>query len=450
MNSNNATCESSCVLEKCGRWLLSIPRDDITVLSQTIEFQEFLSAFEHLGQAHRRVIVNTNRCGSNGNSKSNESHALVNRGSLRDVLLGTDHKKPLQRREQLHVQALPRINDPIKSRTNSNNFLRFTDDVLLRIFEFLRCRSLIQTSYTCSRFYQLARKSAAQRTYDIAHARQLGNNFLLLRAREQIYCVDDRDERGDDTAGTGNNEMIGIDYGDAASNINFHVPVPTLLPGRRVLVENAGDPEYNGVYYCTDANGNVSKHIVPIVAFPHDSNSLTAYASYVSFFSQGFVFTKPRFTSNRASFRVQVQHMALDDDDEINNNPPPNDPLQQMDRDGDIPIVGGHLMNDDDDDNIDNDNQLQLQLQLQRQRQHQHQHQEEHWQRAMIPNNSGRFGGESAQTGAQPLRCIIAKAYSNNVRLSDGVFFRNRCIMYKWKNLHMYISIFIDLANGVL
>ena len=276
MNSNNATsmkdiisstgpvmdqrCESSCVLEKCGRWLLSIPRDDITVLSQTVEFKEFLSAFEDLGQAHRRVIVNTNRCGSNGNSKSNESHALANRGSLRDVLLGTDHKKALQRREQLHVQALPRINNPNKSRTNSNNFLRFTDDVLLRIFEFLRCRSLIQTSYTCSRFYQLARESAAQRTYDIAHARQLGNNFLLLRAREQIYYVDDRDERGDDTTGTGNNEMIGIDYGDVASDINFHVPVPTLLPGRRVLVENAGDPDFNGVYHCTDANGNVSKH----------------------------------------------------------------------------------------------------------------------------------------------------------------------------------------------
>jgi hypothetical protein len=130
-------------------------------------------------------------------------------------------------------------------------------------------------------------------------------------------------------------------------------------------------------------------------------------------FFQGFVFTKPRLTSNRASLRVQVQHMALDDD-EINNNPPPNDPLQQMDRDGDIPIVGGHLMNDDDND-IDNDNQLQPQ--------HQRQQQEEHWQRAMIPNNSGRFGGESAQTGGQPLRCIIAKAYSNNVRSLDGVFF---------------------------
>jgi len=32
------------------------------------------------------------------------------------------------------------------------------------------------------------------------------------------------------------------------------------LPGRRVLVENAGDPDFNGVYHCTDANGNVSKH----------------------------------------------------------------------------------------------------------------------------------------------------------------------------------------------
>ena len=159
------------------------------------------------------------------------------------------------------------------------------------------------------------------------------------------------------------------------------------------------------------------------------------------FLPQGFVFTKPRLTSNRASLRVQVQHMALDDDDEINNNPPPNDPLQQLDRDGDIPIVGGHLMNDDD-NNIDNDNQFQPQ--------HQRQQQEEHWQRAMIPNNSGRFGGESAQTGGQPLRCIIAKAYSNNVSriITRGIFFVIYCI--NGEICICCISIFVDLANGVL
>jgi len=272
-------CESSSgILEKCGRWLSSIPRDDITVLRKTVEFQDFLRAFESLGHAHRRVIVehssnvivpienkkkiNTNstkRCGSN--SKSNKFCALVNRESLHNVLSEVDQrKKVLQRRKQLHI--LPLVDDSNNiSRTNSNNFLRFTDDVLLRIFEFLRCQSLIQTSFTCSRFYELARKSSVQRTYDIAHARQLGNNFLLLRAREQIYFVDDTDEQRNDPTRTGNNEITDINYRNAASNNNFHVPVPTLLPGRRVLVEHADDPEFNGVYYATDANGNVRKLI---------------------------------------------------------------------------------------------------------------------------------------------------------------------------------------------
>ncbi|GAX14389.1 hypothetical protein FisN_11Hu152 [Fistulifera solaris] len=43
------------------------------------------------------------------------------------------------------------------------------------------------------------------------------------------------------------------------------VRIPMLLPGRKVLVTEAGDPEYNGVYFCTGCNGN------------------------------GFVFTKPRY-----------------------------------------------------------------------------------------------------------------------------------------------------------
>jgi hypothetical protein len=53
------------------------------------------------------------------------------------------------------------------------------------------------------------------------------------------------------------------------SLFNCHVRVPMLLLSRRILVTNAGDPEYNGVYICTSSNGN------------------------------GFVFTKPRSPEQR-------------------------------------------------------------------------------------------------------------------------------------------------------
>ena len=466
-------------LERCGKWLVSIPRDDITVLRHTPEFQEFLRAFERLGHAHLRVIVNNNQttiiametetetektppaqslspddtnisnnnhsvkwnevvsiekkkesdsstdnntiqCDihSNNNCKCKckfiESHAaFVNTDNLRNTIVSeTDQPQTtimLQQRQN-QEQAAPHNNhamvaavvDPNSSygnkqtiskatttSNNKNNFLRFfTDDVLLRIFEFLRCRSLIQTSLTCSRFQELAIKSATQRSLDIANTRQLRNVMQLLRAREQIYYIDNNnnnttdEQQGDDAAGTisdnnNNNKMTGA----SGSRVDFHVPVPTLLPGRRVLVTNAGDPEYNGVYYCTDCNGN------------------------------GFVFTKPRFSSQQqqASHRVQGQTLHqledtgvfdnddMNDDDNDNNNN--NDPQQNLNGQQ-------HLINNDNDD----------QFQPQRQQD--------------IPNNtrlSGRFEGESAQSG-QPLRCIIGKAYSNHVSIIEGDC-RNVCVL---------------------
>ena len=184
-------------LERCGRWLSSIPRDDVMILRQTPEYEDFLRAFESLGDAHRRVASMTRK-----------------------------KKKK-------------------KAPSTWNNFSKLTaEDVVLRIFEFLECQSLIRTALTYSRFRQLAHRSATQRTYDVANSRQLNSVMQLLRAKEQI-------------GGVGN----GI--------LDSHVRVPILLLSRRVIVTNSGDPDYNGVYFCTGSNGN------------------------------GFVFTKPRFPERR-------------------------------------------------------------------------------------------------------------------------------------------------------
>lgn len=204
-------------LEKCGRWLLSIPRDDVIALRQTPEYEEFLQAFDRLGHAHRRVI-------SMNRIQLDLDAAMYDDSGAEEELVVAENRR----------------------RSTSFSFLQHlaVDDVILRIFEFLECQTLSRTSETCSRFRELAHRSAAQRTQYVANTRQLNNAMQLLRAKEQID---------------------GVGYSPQYS----HVRVPMLLLNRRVLVTDAGDPEYNGVYFCTEVSGN------------------------------GYVFTKPRSPEQR-------------------------------------------------------------------------------------------------------------------------------------------------------
>jgi hypothetical protein len=279
-------------LERCGRWLSSIPRDDVTILRQTLEYEEFLYAFERLGHAHRRVIsqnrndeipvasLSAFRCPNNRNGFGDHSY-FSTPGSLhhRTDLTMADNGRINDVTSNLYNNDVVSSPEQFRDNNTVNYFQKHTDDVVLRILEFLECRSLIRASLTCSRFHQLANKSAVQRTYDVAHARQLNNVMQLLRAQEQIVGDDDyagvendhhnydHNGRGDDNNNNNNNNnnhAIVRQYG-------CHVPVPMLLPRRRVIVTNAGDPDYNGVYYCTDSNGN------------------------------GFVFTKPRYTHHNSN-----------------------------------------------------------------------------------------------------------------------------------------------------
>lgn len=191
-------------LEKCGNWLLSIPRDDMISLQETPEYTDFLKAFEKLGQAHRRVLFENTE------------------GAVDELESGSEN-------------------------VSSFSFLQHmaVDDVVLRVFEFLECRSLIRASTTCSRFRDLTHKSAKQRTHQIGKERTLDHIFKLLRAKEEIE-------------------------GTSSTIEHCHVPVPMLGLPKRVLVSEAGDAEYNGIYYCTGCDSN------------------------------GFVFTKPRFERNAA------------------------------------------------------------------------------------------------------------------------------------------------------
>ena len=140
------------------------------------------------------------------------------------------------------------------------------DDVLLRIFEFIDCSSLIHTGETCDRFRQLTNRSAEQRTHRLVHGRLLRSAMKMLRAQEQIEGIGQRE-------GTGP-----------------FVQIPMLGLPRRVKVTNSGDPEFNGVYFCTGCNGN------------------------------GFLFTKPRNPERRVLNPPQPFNMRQLADGIDNNN----------------------------------------------------------------------------------------------------------------------------------
>lgn len=185
---------SASELEKCGHWLLSIPRDNVLALQQQAVYSDFIKAFERLGQAHCR--------------------------------LGLEQK------------SLPHA----------------ADDVILKILEYLESTSLLPMARTCVRMRDLAVLSATQRTQALAQARQWNHNpFMLLRAQEQME-------------GTYYSGGVSITGGPSS-----HVAVPLLGLEQRVVVTDAGDAEYNGIYHCTSVDGN------------------------------GFVFTKPRMPATRAT-----------------------------------------------------------------------------------------------------------------------------------------------------
>ena len=125
------------------------------------------------------------------------------------------------------------------------------DDVLLRICEWLECFPLVTLSETCSRFHLLCNLSAKQRVKYMDGKFYLDSYMKLLRAKEQ-------------TEGIVPDELS--------------VRVPFLGLERRVVVTDAGDDDFNGIYHCIGSNGN------------------------------GFIFSKPRFYKlNLSSVHFQVE-----------------------------------------------------------------------------------------------------------------------------------------------
>mmetsp|Transcript_9136 Transcript_9136/g.11265 ORF Transcript_9136/g.11265 Transcript_9136/m.11265 type:complete len:328 (+) Transcript_9136:70-1053(+) len=196
-NENPATTDND-RLERYGRWLMSIPRDDVEALNGTPEYVAFLQAFERLGDAHRLVVIRKNETSMCSNNGHNENRNGIRNGSIN---IGYSFLQHLA-----------------------------VDDVILRVFEFLGCEALVRTSTTCHRFRSLALRSAEQRTNDMVNSRILGSAMKMLRAKEEIDGVE--------------------------PGLGPFVRIPTLGLRRRIEVCRAGDIEFNGVYFCTGSNEN--------------------------------------------------------------------------------------------------------------------------------------------------------------------------------------------------
>ena len=211
-------------------------------------------------QAHRRTVtlekqhlMDSEEEGDDDTNEVISSNAITKtkKSILQNDLATTDTHHPLSPSSAL--------------RRRRYSFLQHlaVDDVLLRVFEFIDCSSLIHTGETCDRFRQLTNRSAEQRIHRLSHGRLLRSAMKMLRAQEQIE---------------------GLAKGGP------FVQIPMLGLPRRVKVTNSGDPEFNGVYFCTGCNGN------------------------------GFLFTKPRNPERRVLNRPQTFNMRQLADGIDNNN----------------------------------------------------------------------------------------------------------------------------------
>lgn len=360
---------------------MSIPRDDVVALQQTVEYREFLHAFGRLGEAHRRTVtLERQQMEEDGDDDEEFDDGSGVAQYLRNEQPGLVTPIPatassLRFRSGEHPPPPP---PPPPSMAPTSTYLHHiqnhhhrrrysflqhfaVDDVLLRIFEFIDCLSLVRTGATCHRFRELTIRSAEQRTHRLADGRILRSAMRMLRAQEQIEGVGPREGLGP------------------------FVPIPMLGLPRRIRVSGAGDSEYDGIYFCTGFNGN------------------------------GFLFTKPRIPERRV--QPVITHGG---DDNVNHNNENNENFGLVDGGWmeEIPATRRIAGNDA------NDNRRALVEEVNGDADLDGDNDEDDVDDAVQGGNvrQGREGVVDVLVGDEPnrirlLRCIIAKRFSNETIL---------------------------------
>jgi hypothetical protein len=354
------------ILEHYGQWLLSIPRDDIPALMETPEYNLFQEAFHNLELAHRKTLLlhqkyhfqysHTTKNTSGANGTNANASVLTSSSTTHTSICCVSFLQHL---------AL--------------------DDIILRIFEFLPCETLVKTSETCHRFHILCKKSAKQRTVHMAGHYYLQNEMKLLRAKEQI-------------------EGIRSEYKPV-------VRVPLLGLARRVFVSGSGDEEFNGVYFCTGTNGN------------------------------GFLFTKPRdqreWTRTRHD-RDRNEMLVDEDNNSMIDGDHGHDELIDINNDNhhhhDIVVHDlNHHPHDfviHDFDRLGNNNDQHLhrhhhQQQQQQQQAHHHNNNNNNNNRDLNDDDDGDETYPLSYYTVKKPRCIISKRFSNEVCTYMNIFKHN-------------------------
>ena len=106
------------------------------------------------------------------------------------------------------------------------------NEMIEKVLYFLDSHELSQTMLTCRRLERICRSHIRKRVEQLdGTERHLSHPLQIIRADEHV--------RGHASEGPGGFTRI-----------------PVLLLPHRVLVTGAGDPDFNGVYFCTGCNAN--------------------------------------------------------------------------------------------------------------------------------------------------------------------------------------------------
>ena len=246
----------------------------------------------------------------------------------RDLMLALQRLELLHRPQQQHQQ---------QQHHHDSSFLQHdaTDGILLHIFSYLPCRTLVHTVITCTRWCHLTKQYAIYRTTKrphlqreqqlqqpkqkaattmIRHRRQLSSPLQLLQAYENILGIQhDESNSTSDTTTTGTSHTY-------MSKYNANVPIPILLPSQYpIRVTDCGDDDYNGIYYCTGCNGNGY-----IFTKPRNTTSPTTSTTTSTTTSGNHTMARPRRMNIHSTVTKTVSDyldMADSEDIEISGQP---------------------------------------------------------------------------------------------------------------------------------